>query len=360
MKYRTYIQGSKVKEILTDIKAESPTDDDIDNEKPFTYDLAITKDKHIVYSISMLSEIDFIDFLKNFNFIKGTFEAILSKTEEESKQITKQALSKFNTADIDIRDSEATEKLEEAKKEVQTKIEDKAWSFLNDKKDFKNSFSELLVKYSTCVNPEDLINPSLVKLLDVAYIEELTFDNYYTLFNELLNINHSIVKRYSKYLDEFISDKIRKIKTKEILNQKKRLQKKYSKGKIQYETYIKHVEHLEKHYLGIYDKKSLFTLYFYKDFLTFGIHFIHKLINDIITYESVRLISEIPIQRLLPLFYKILDYNEYKAKKKFHLIQQRITNLTDQQQRSTFTYGQNLVTAKTGERAFPELSFSEL
>lgn len=360
MKYKTYIQGSQVKEILADLKKDSPTDDDIDNEKPFTFDLALSEDKHIVYSINMLSEIDYINFLKNFNFIKGTFESILIKTEEEVNTITKQALNKIDTSDVNIRDMETTAKVEETKKETREKIQDKAWSFLNEKKDFKDTFSQLIVKYSKCLNPELIVSSNLIKLLDKSFIEEITPDQYYMLFTELQNHNHPIVKKYSVYIDEYINDKIRRIKTRELTKKKKQIQKYYNKNKIDYDEYIKRLNEVEKYYLGLYDKKDLYMIYFHKDFLKFSIEFIHKLVEDLIELESLRIISEIPIQRLLPLFYKILDYNEYKVKKKFQLIQKKITNLTDQRQQSTFTYGRNLVTAKTGENAFPELSFSEL
>jgi hypothetical protein len=336
LKFKTIIQGSPVKEFLTNVKDVSPTDEDIDFEKPMQIEVLIDgiKDR-LIFTIDQLPEALFIDFIDNFAYIKTN---ILSKIDEIEK-----------TIETDKEEN----KLKEKDKEV-------LWGSIDRIKNFRSTFFGLFAKYAKCRNPEAILDSSLYFILEAEYRDEIKYTSYYTLFRELYNVNHYIISDLLKYKKDYI-EKNKDSILKKLFNKIIKASKKFLKGYLTINEYRTEVENTEYRISQTKGFEMFFKEKVLPLFESFELDFLKRLVNDLLNIYITKLLSQSPIYKFIPVFKKLVKYNTYHVKKKLQTAHQAILNMSrsTQQQTMNFMLGKNLVTVKNGDTQSPELQSSE-
>lgn len=338
LKFKTVIQGTRVKEFVDSLEKGSPTDDEIDSLKPFYFDAVMEDDEtHVMFKVDMLSEKDYKKFLKSFSMIKGNIESVLN-----------------NVQDFIERNKDKNTKQENPDKDV--KISKMVYGLLKDNDYFQNSFYMTLSRFVTCLNPEILTGNLLYSITKVKYKIEISKQQFYTLFMELYNESHPVIEHFIS--DVPLIDKTQDELQKEYEDSLTELSKQRINNTISHSEYIKKITDLEKE-LSIYSNyKSYIESSIIPELKKMPLAMIKDLVEDLINIKVSDFLKNISIDKLIPIFYKILDYNEYKVKKKLQQIGGQIQNLTAQRSGTTYSSGKSLITVRTGEGQLPELSYS--
>lgn len=351
MKFKTIMQGAVVDDLISQIDPEAPSDEEIDLQKPFRYDILITinnKKQHLMFEVGMLTEDTFYKFLKNFNYMKTKIESILNMAEEEERKIDETEMP-----EEEIKNKEEQAKtLDEAKKQ----LKDTVWTQFSEFSEFKHTFSDIIVSYSRCLNPELIISEDIKFIFDVKYKDEIANDQYFTLFRELLNISHPIVSLYFNYDTNTKHTFLEKLKHK---RQMKKLNKQFMKNKITYKEYINEQNKIAYAFSKTNKLRKYFDQIVLEIFKSFSLSYLKSLSEDIISSKINDIFSSIRIDKLLPIFYKIIWYNEYLVKKNLQKTLVRIMNRMDLKLRLTSLSGMNLDTKNIGGKKYPEFKFIE-
>lgn len=351
LKWRTIIQGGLVEDLVSEGDHNSPKDEEIDSEKPIRFDVIIKrneKKEHLAFEIAMLSENDFYSFMKNYSYIKSKIERVIDNVEKEIEELKNKIIKPDET-------NEESDNKENSEKEKE--IRERVWSELSEYEQFKDSFTDVIVKYSKCLNPEIVNSEELINIMNVEFKDEITEKDYFVLFRHLINNSHPIIKSYLKFED--LDRKTSRRENNKYKKMLKQVDNDFMKGNITYKQYLEKQTELSYNFSRTKRLEDFFKQTVLDLFTSFDIQYIKKLCKDIINENIKNVLKSIRIDLILPVFYKVIWYNEYLVKKNLQKTMKKIMNRTDQRLRLTSLSEKNLGTIRTGVNAYPELKYSE-